>query len=87
MIQRGEYGRRNGTPWHGILPSNVMEALIGAGREIIPAEPMTPGQIQPASIDLSGVHAPGGCAPDFCPATSSKRAKEGWLRVFMHEID
>jgi dCTP deaminase len=36
----------------GIMPSHVLERLIADGREVIPAEPLVPGQLQPASLDL-----------------------------------
>jgi dCTP deaminase len=36
----------------GILPCQELQRLIGEGRAIRPAEPLQPGQIQPASLDL-----------------------------------
>lgn len=36
----------------GILPGQQLQALIEAGRAIRPSEPLAPGQIQPASLDL-----------------------------------
>ncbi|MGI9503027.1 MAG: 2'-deoxycytidine 5'-triphosphate deaminase domain-containing protein, partial [Geminicoccaceae bacterium] len=36
----------------GILPGQQLQALIDEGRAIRPSEPLAPGQIQPASLDL-----------------------------------
>ena len=36
----------------GILPGQKLQALIENGRAILPADPIAPGQIQPASLDL-----------------------------------
>ena len=36
----------------GILPGQHLEAMIGEGRIISPAEPIEAGQVQPASLDL-----------------------------------
>ena len=36
----------------GILPGHRLQALIDEGRAILPSEPLAPGQIQPASLDL-----------------------------------
>lgn len=36
----------------GILPGQILEGLIDNGKAIRPADPVEPGQIQPASLDL-----------------------------------
>jgi dCTP deaminase len=70
----------------GILPSHVLERLIAAGREIIPAEPPVPGQIQPASIDLRLGAKAWRVRASFLPGPESK-VSDRLPSVFMHEID
>src|SRR5690349_15225106 len=70
----------------GILPSHVLERLVADGREVIPSEPMAPGQIQPASIDLRLGAKAWRVRASFLPGPNATVA-ERLPSVFMHEID
>jgi dCTP deaminase len=70
----------------GILPSHVLERLIANGREVIPAEPLVPGQVQPASIDLRLGAKAWRVRASFLPGPAATVA-ERLPSVFMHEID
>jgi dCTP deaminase len=70
----------------GILPSHVLERLIAAGQEMIAAEPLVPGQIQPASLDLRLGAKAWRVRASFLPGPDAKVA-DRLPSVFMHEID
>jgi dCTP deaminase len=70
----------------GILPSHVLEQLVADGREVIASEPLTPGQIQPASIDLRLGAKAFRVRASFLPGPNATVA-ERLPSVFMHEID
>ena len=81
-MDMAEFGRHGS----GILPSHVLERLIAAGREVLPAEPLVPGQIQPASIDLRLGSRAWRVRASFLPGPVSK-VSDRLPSVFMHEID
>ena len=81
-MDMAEFGRHGS----GILPSHVLERLIAAGREVLPAEPLVPGQIQPASIDLRLGSKAWRVRASFLPGPDSK-VSDRLPSVFMHEID
>ncbi len=70
----------------GILPGHVLEQLIASGREVIPAEPPVPGQVQPASLDLRLGKKAWRVRASFLPGPDSK-VSDRLASVFMHEID
>ncbi len=70
----------------GIMPSHVLERLIADGREVIPAEPLVPGQLQPASLDLRLGAKAWRVRASFLPGPNATVA-DRLPSVFMHEID
>jgi dCTP deaminase len=70
----------------GILPSHVLSRLIAEGREIAAAEPLAPGQVQPASLDLRLGAKAWRVRASFLPGPNATVA-ERLPSVFMHEID
>ena len=81
-LESGAFGRHES----GILPSHVLERLVAAGREVTAAEPLVPGQIQPASIDLRLGPRAWRVRASFLPGPAAK-VSERLPSVFMHEID
>jgi dCTP deaminase len=81
-MEAGAFGRHDS----GILPSHVLEKLVAAGREVIAAEPLVPGQIQPASIDLRLGAKAWRVRASFLPGPEA-RVSDRLPSVFMHEID
>jgi dCTP deaminase len=87
MAQPGTIPAENfGRLGSGILPSHVLERLVADGREVIAAEPLVPGQIQPASIDLRLGPKAWRVRASFLPGPNATVA-ERLPSVFMHEID
>jgi dCTP deaminase len=78
----GGYGRFS----TGILPSHVLKRLIAQGREITAEEPITPAQIQPASIDLRLGAKAWRVRASFLPGPQAT-VEEKLASVFMHEVD
>jgi dCTP deaminase len=78
----GGYGRFS----TGILPSHVLKRLIAQGREIAAEEPITPAQIQPASIDLRLGAKAWRVRASFLPGPDAT-VEEKLASVFMHEVD
>lgn len=78
----GGYGRFS----TGILPSHVLKRLIAQGREIAAEEPITPAQIQPASIDLRLGAKAWRVRASFLPGPNA-RVEDKLSSVFMHEVD
>ncbi|HWF65256.1 MAG TPA: 2'-deoxycytidine 5'-triphosphate deaminase [Rhizomicrobium sp.] len=78
----GGYGRFS----TGILPSHVLKRLIAQRRELSAAEPITPAQIQPASIDLRLGAKAWRVRASFLPG-SHATVEEKLASVFMHEVD
>ncbi len=80
--QEGGYGRFS----TGILPSHVLARLFAQGREITTSEPLAPGQIQPASLDLRLGPVAYRVRASFLPGPSAT-VEDRLAHVFMHEID
>ncbi|HEX4117392.1 MAG TPA: 2'-deoxycytidine 5'-triphosphate deaminase [Rhizomicrobium sp.] len=78
----GGYGRFS----TGILPSHVLKRLIAQGREIAADEPITPAQIQPASIDLRLGAKAWRVRASFLPGPHAT-VEDKLASVFMHEVD
>jgi dCTP deaminase len=78
----GPFGRHDS----GILPSHVLAQLIADGREVIAAEPLAEGQVQPASLDLRLGAKAWRVRASFLPGPNATVA-ERLPSVFMHEID
>lgn len=78
----GGYGRHS----TGILPSHVLKRLIAQGREIMADEPITPAQIQPASIDLRLGAKAWRVRASFLPGPHAS-VEDKLASVFMHEVD
>jgi dCTP deaminase len=78
----GGYGRFS----TGILPSHVLKRLIAQGREIAASEPITPAQIQPASIDLRLGARAFRVRASFLPGPNAT-VEDKLASVFMHEVD
>ena len=78
----GGYGRFS----TGILPSHVLKRLITQRREIIGEEPITPAQIQPASIDLRLGAKAWRVRASFLPGPDAS-VQDKLASVFMHEVD
>jgi dCTP deaminase len=76
------YGRHS----TGILPSHVLKRLLEQGREITASEPLAPGQIQPASIDLRLGPVAYRVRASFLPGPAATVADK-LKTVFMHEVD
>jgi len=70
----------------GILPGHVLERLIVGGREVNAAEPLLPGQVQPASLDLRLGAKAWRVRASFLPGPDAK-VSDRLPSVFMHEID
>jgi dCTP deaminase len=70
----------------GILPSHVLKRLIAQGRELVAAEPVTPAQIQPASVDLRLGATAWRVRASFLPGPAAT-VEEKLSSVFMHEVD
>jgi dCTP deaminase len=70
----------------GILPSHVLSRLLAAGREITASEPLAPGQIQPASIDLRLGPVAYRVRASFLPGPGAT-VEDKMAHVFMHEVD
>ncbi|HEY1630329.1 MAG TPA: 2'-deoxycytidine 5'-triphosphate deaminase [Rhizomicrobium sp.] len=70
----------------GILPSHVLKRLIRARREILAAEEIEEGQVQPASIDLRLGPVAYRVRASFLPGPKASVADK-LPQVFMHEID
>jgi dCTP deaminase len=81
-MEAGEFGRHDS----GILPGHVLERLIAGGREVVAAEPLVPGQVQPASLDLRLGAKAWRVRASFLPGPGAKVA-DRLPSVFMHEID
>jgi len=79
----GEHYGRHST---GILPSHVLKRLIRARREVLAAEDIEDGQIQPASIDLRLGPVAWRVRASFLPGPNAT-VKEKLGAVAMHEID
>jgi len=77
-----QYGRHS----TGILPSHVLKRLIRARREVLAAEDIEDGQIQPASIDLRLGPVAWRVRASFLPGPNAT-VKEKLGAVAMHEID
>jgi dCTP deaminase len=86
MVQKLQIAPKPNFGNAGILPSHVLERLITAGREILPAEPLIAGQIQPASLDLRLGAKAWRVRASFLPGPDASVA-ERLTSVFMHEID
>jgi dCTP deaminase len=78
----GGYGRFS----TGILPSHVLKRLIAQGREVTSDEPITPAQIQPASIDLRLGAKAWRVRASFLPGPNAT-VEDKLASVFMHEVD
>ena len=82
VMAAAEFGQHGS----GILPSHVLERLIADGREILAAEPLIAGQLQPASIDLRLGAKAWRVRASFLPGPDA-RVAERLASVFMHEVD
>jgi dCTP deaminase len=69
----------------GILPSQAIEALLAAGR-LRASEPVRPGQIQPASIDLRLARRVYRVRASFLPGPD-RTVEERLDKLRLHEID
>jgi dCTP deaminase len=76
------YGRHS----TGILPSHVLRRLIRARREIVAAEDIEDGQIQPASLDLRLGAVAWRVRASFLPGPNAT-VREKLESVALHEID
>jgi dCTP deaminase len=70
----------------GILPSHVLKRLFEQKREILADEPLAPGQIQPASIDLRLGPVAYRVRASFLPGPQAT-VEDKLKTVFMHEVD
>ena len=86
LFGEGETDNSFGRFSTGILPSHVLKRLIRARREILAAEDIEEGQIQPASIDLRLGAVAYRVRASFLPGPEATVA-EKLPSVFMHEID
>jgi dCTP deaminase len=76
------YGRHS----TGILPSHVLKRLIRSRREVVAAEEIEEGQIQPASLDLRLGPVAWRVRASFLPGPHATM-REKLATVGMHEID
>src|SRR3954452_10062480 len=76
------YGRHS----TGILPSHVLKRLIRSRREVVAAEEVEKGQIQPASLDLRLGPVAWRVRASFLPGPHATM-REKLATVGMHEID
>jgi dCTP deaminase len=70
----------------GILPSQDIEYLIRASREIVALEPIAPEQIQPASLDLRLGSVAYRVRASFLPGKNAK-VEERLAELEMHKMD
>jgi dCTP deaminase len=70
----------------GILPSQDIEYLIKASKEIVALEPIHPGQIQPASLDLRLGSVAYRVRASFLPGKSA-RVEDRLAELAMHKMD
>jgi dCTP deaminase len=70
----------------GILPSQDIEYLIRASREIVALEPIQPGQIQPASLDLRLGSVAWRVRASFLPGKNA-RVEDRLAELTMHKMD
>jgi dCTP deaminase len=79
---RESYGRHS----TGILPSHVLKRLIRSRREVVAAEEIEEGQIQPASLDLRLGPVAWRVRASFLPGPHATM-RDKLAAVGMHEID
>jgi len=70
----------------GILPSQDIEYLIRASKEIVALEPIQPDQIQPASLDLRLGNVAWRVRASFLPGKSA-RVEDRLAELAMHKMD
>ena len=81
-----ESGESYGRHSTGILPSHVLKRLIRSRREVVAAEEIEEGQIQPASLDLRLGPVAWRVRASFLPGPHATM-REKLATVGMHEID
>jgi len=70
----------------GVLPSQDIEYLIRASREIVALEPIAADQIQPASLDLRLGSVAWRVRASFLPGKNAK-VEERLAELAMHKMD
>src|SRR5215831_15342442 len=86
LLGAGDAESDAGSHSTGILPSQEIEYLIRASKEIVALEPVQPEQIQPASLDLRLGSVAWRVRASFLPGKNAK-VEERLPELAMHKMD